>query len=100
MVTAAASILMCNPIVFLIILALFVAIVAMSRFISLGSIMCALLYPVLLNGFDVVVLKHPNPYIVFPILMAVLVVVKHKENIKRLLEGKENKLSFKRNEDK
>ena len=99
-VTAAASILMCNPVVFLIVLVIFIALVALSRFISLGSIMCALLYPVILNGFDLVVLGHPNPYIIFPMLITVLVTLKHKENIKRLLAGKENKLEFKKSVDK
>ncbi len=96
-VTTAASMLMCNPIVFLIILALFVTIVAIWRFISLGSIMCALLYPFILSGVDMVLLGHPSGlYIIFALLTSVLVIVKHKDNIKRLLEGKENKLSFKK----
>ena len=99
-VTAAASILMCNPVVFVILVALFVSIVAVSRFISLGSVMCALLYPVILNGFDIVVLGHPNLYMIFPVLIAILITVKHKDNIKRLLEGKENKLEFKKSVDK
>ena len=96
-VTTAASMLMCNPIVFLIILALFVTIVAIWRFISLGSIMCALLYPFILSGVDMVLLGHPSGlYIIFALLTSVLVIVKHKDNIKRLFEGKENKLSFKK----
>ena len=96
-VTAAASILMCNPIVFIIILTLFIIIVAIWRFISLGSIMAALLYPVILSGVDSVLLGHPSgAYIIFVLLTSILVVVKHKDNIKRLLEGKENKLTFKK----
>ena len=100
-VTAAASMLMCNPIVFLIILVLFLVIVGIWRYISLGSIMCALLYPVILNGVDKVLLTQnaSGIYILFVILTSVLVVLKHKDNISRLLEGKENKLSFKRNKD-
>ena len=100
-VTAAASMLMCNPLVFLVLLVLFVVIVGIWRYISLGSIMCALLYPVVLNGVDKILLpQHTSGiYIIFVILTAVLVVLKHKDNIKRLLEGKENKLSFKRNND-
>ena len=96
-VTAAASMLMCNPIVFIIILALFVLIVAIWRFISLGSIMCAMLYPVILSGVDIVLLGHPSGlYVIFVFLTSALIVIKHKDNIKRLLEGKENKFSLKK----
>ena len=99
-VTAAASMLMCNPIVFFILAVLFVGIVAVSRFISLGSIMCALLYPVVLNGVEKVLVGGSGAYMIFAILIAILVTLKHKDNIKRLLEGKENKLEFKKSVDK
>ena len=99
-VTTAATMLMCNPIVFGIMLVLFVIIVAIWRFISLGSIMCALLYPVILNFVDKLLVGGSGVYIVFPILIAVMVTLKHKDNIKRLLEGKENKLEFKKSVDR
>ena len=95
-VTAAASMLMCNPIVFLILVILFVGIVAATRFISLGSIMCALLYPVVLNGVEKVLVGGSGAYMLFAMLTAIVVTLKHKDNIKRLLEGKENKLEFKK----
>ena len=94
-VTTAASMLMCNPIVFLILLVLFVLIVFIWRYISLASVMCVLLYPIVLNGVDTILIGGPQIYIIFAILTTVLVVLKHKDNIKRLLEGKENKLKFK-----
>ena len=95
-VTAAASMLMCNPIVFLILVILFVGIVAATRFISLGSIMCALLYPVVLNGVEKVLVGGSGAYMLFAMLTAIVVPLKHKDNIQRLLEGKENKLEFKK----
>ncbi len=94
-VTTAASMLMCNPIVFLILLILFIVIVYIWRYISLASVMCVLLYPVVLSGFDTVLLGGPQIYTIFTVLTAILVTVKHKDNIKRLLEGKENKFKFK-----
>ncbi len=94
--TTAASMLMCNPVVFLIDLILFVLIVAIWRYISLASIMAALLYPIILNGVDSVLGGGSGIYIVFPMLITVLVVLKHRDNIKRLLSGKENKFSFKK----
>ena len=94
-VTTAASMLMCNPIVFIILLILFVLIVYIWRYISLASIMCVLLYPVVLSGVDTVLIGGSGIYMVFAVLTTVLVVIKHKDNLKRLLEGKENKFKFK-----
>ncbi len=95
-VTVAASILMCDPIVFLILLVCFVLIVLATKYISLGSIMCMLLYPILLDRVSKLLTEHTSPFIIFAILMAALVIVKHRENIGRLLKGTESKFSFKK----
>ena len=95
-VTAAASMLVCNPIVFLIMLVLFVLIVVIWRYISLASVMCVLLYPVILNGVDKVLGGGSGAYIIFPILITVLIVLKHKDNIKRLMNGTESKFVIKK----
>ncbi|MBR2354626.1 MAG: glycerol-3-phosphate 1-O-acyltransferase PlsY [Clostridia bacterium] len=94
-VTAAITILMCNPFVFLILFALFVIIVLFTKYISLGSIMCMLLYPLVLHRINLL-FGQPTPEIPFVLLMTVLVVFKHRENIGRLLKGKESKFSFKK----
>ena len=95
-VTAAVSILMCNPIVFLILFVLFVLIVLATRYISVGSIMCMLLYPIVLDRIYKWMYGEPCGYIIFAVLMTVLIVVKHYENIGRLLHGTESKFSFKK----
>ncbi len=101
-VTAAVTILMCNPIVFAILFVLFVLIVLMTKYISLGSVMCMLLYPVILDRIERSTLFHENPpdgaplYIIFAFLMTLLVVFKHWPNIKRLMSGTESKFSFKK----
>ncbi|MBP3370690.1 MAG: glycerol-3-phosphate 1-O-acyltransferase PlsY [Clostridia bacterium] len=95
-VTTAISILMCDPFVFLALIILFVIIVAGTKYISLGSVICVMLYPLLLDSFSRFFLHQPTPYTVFAIIIAVLVVVKHWANIKRLLQGKESKFSFKK----
>lgn len=96
-VTTAVSILMCNPLVFLILFTMFVIIVAFTKYISLGSVMCVLLYPLVLDRIE----RLLNPsggsaFTLFAVLVAVLVVFKHKENIKRLLNHTESKFSFKK----
>ena len=95
-VTAAFSILMCNPIVFLVLIVLFVVIVLAWRYISLGSVMCMLLYPLVLNGVDSIFAGGSGIYMIFAVLTTVIVVVKHKDNIKRLLNKTESKFEFKK----
>ena len=100
-VTAGITILMCNPIVFLILITLFLLLVLLTRYISLGSIMCMMLFPIVLNGVECSPFFHTDPppvspYILFAALIMLFVVIKHTENIKRLLKGTENKFSFKK----
>lgn len=74
----------------LILFAIFVAVVAISKWISLGSITIALQYPVLIFLF------YKNFYLViFALLFTMIVVIAHRQNIKRLANGTENKISFK-----
>ena len=102
-VTTAVSVLMCNPLVFAILILIFILIVLFTRYISLGSVMCVLLYPVLLNRLDILV-TYINTgveitalsYHWVPVVVAFLVVFKHWENIKRLMNKTENKFSFKK----
>jgi glycerol-3-phosphate acyltransferase PlsY len=68
-----------------------VAIIALSRYVSLGSISGAILFPILVCHF-----KISLPYLFFSLLASLLVIIQHIPNIKRLIKGKENKLSFKR----
>ncbi len=100
-VTAAITILMCNPIVFLILILIFVILVLSTKFISLGSVVCVMLYPIVLDRIERSTLLHENPpegcpYVIFAILIMLLVVWKHRENIVRLYHGQESKFSFKK----
>ena len=95
---AAASILCLEPLVFLIVILVFAAVVAMTKYVYLGSIMAALLYPLLLNRIYFL-LHQADPGIFvsgFSLLAALLVVIMHKDNIRRLLAGKESKLNLRR----
>lgn len=100
-VTAAVTILMCNPIVFLVLLVIFVIIVLTTKFISLGSVVCVMLYPIVLDRIERSTLLNENPpegcpYVIFAVVIMLLVVLKHRENIIRLYHGKESKFSFKK----
>ena len=102
-VTAGVTILMCNPLVFLIVITIFLLIVLFTKYISLGSVMSLLLYPLILDRVDRLIPiwgvyenAEGSIGVIFAILMAVLIIFKHKDNIKRLLNGTESKFSFKK----
>lgn len=88
-VTTAVMILMLNPVIFLILLAVFLLIVLGTRFISLGSIMCVMIWPLILQRME-----GAGAPVLMAMAIAALVVFMHRENIKRLLRGEENKVSF------
>lgn len=77
------------PVVFLICFAVFVIIIIGTKYVSLGSIMGMSLFPIVYTAFN------GNGFSgIISVAMAVLVVWAHRENIKRLKDKKESKLSF------
>jgi glycerol-3-phosphate acyltransferase PlsY len=69
----------------------FVAAVAMTRYLSLGSILAAGLFPL-----AVWLIAHPPFPVIFASLFAgAFIVYRHRENIRRLREGTENVFSLK-----
>lgn len=71
----------------LIVFAVWAVIVALTRIVSLSSIVAAVLVPITMYFF-----AEPMPVTVFGLLAAILVVVRHKDNIIRLMQGKELKV--------
>ena len=71
----------------LIVFVLWFTIVYMTRYVSLGSVVAGVLTPILAALF-----AYPMEYIVFTVIAALLVIVRHRENIKRLMNGTENKI--------
>ena len=92
--TSLGVLLMTNWQIGLICLVFALVLMALTRFVSLGSIGAAILFPVLTVFIHTNYLVSGN-YIIFAIILAVLVVFNHRTNVQRLLAGKENKLSFK-----
>ncbi len=90
--TAATMILFLNPVVFAVIFVIFIATVAVSRFISLGSILAAFAYPGILYMY----MSFEKDIEAFPMIASVIisfiVIFMHRSNIARLANGKENKL--------
>ncbi len=98
-VVTAVTILCLNPLVFLVLFILFALIVAGTKYLSLGSIIGVLIYPLLLNRMYPLTHHGSEEGVVaavVSILNAVFVVWLHRENIKRLMSGTENKFSLKK----
>lgn len=93
-VAAAVTILMLDPRIFLIIISCFIIIVAIWRYISLGSVVCAMLYPLLVYIVNNVGGISNPVAVIFAFIIAMFVIIMHRENINRLMTGKESKLSF------
>jgi len=62
-------------------------ILIITRYVSLASIIFALFIPIF-----VIIMDYEIIYQLFSLLLAVLVCIRHKDNIKRLLKGTERKL--------
>lgn len=90
--TAAGIILTVEPLLGLIEAAIALSLIAATRWVSLGSLTAALLLPVIAYFFD------PR-YTLWATAMAVIVLIKHRANLKRLLRGEESKISFKKREE-
>lgn len=67
--------------------AVWLVLVLATRYVSLGSIMAAVVTPFLAWYLD-----YPAAYVVFSTIAAFFVVLRHKENIHRLLTGTESKI--------
>ena len=91
--TAIGVLLMLNWKIGLICLVFGILIIAVSKMVSLGSISAAVLFPVLTIFIEENV---GLAGIVGSFLIAALVVFNHRANIRRLKQGKENKISFKK----
>ena len=89
----ATVILICSPVTFLICITVFFIIVAFTKYISLGSVICALLMPVVLAR----IMGTANLVIIPTVIICLIIVWKHRSNIKRLREGNENKIHLGKN---
>ena len=85
-----------TPIPFAILILLFIAIVYMSRYVSLGSVIVAVLYPVLVNGYIRFVTGSAAPGILSlcTIVLAIFIVWCHRGNLERISKRTERKISF------
>ncbi|WP_099203286.1 glycerol-3-phosphate 1-O-acyltransferase PlsY [Miniphocaeibacter massiliensis] len=83
-----------SPIHILAVFVIFVIVVVATKYVSLGSIIAALLC-ILVGGYFI--LSKNNNYIgILYIVLALITTFKHRANIKRLFTGKETKIKLKK----
>lgn len=87
MATTAGAILLLMPKVFLFLAIIFVLIVFFSRYVSLASVSVAVLLPL-----TALFLSQPGSYLLVSVILTVLVIYRHRENIERLRNGNERKI--------
>lgn len=99
--TALGVLLFSNWQIGLICLVFGLVLIALTRMVSLGSCAAAVLFPVLtlfINQHYMVLTegKNGNVYFVYSVILAIIVLYNHRSNIQRILNGTENRLSFKK----
>lgn len=97
--TSLGVLLMVNWQIGLICLVFALILIILTKMVSVGSIAAAILFPVLvifINQNYIVAESSNWSYLIFSIIIALLVILNHRENIKRILNGTENKISFKK----
>ena len=99
--TSLGVLLLSNWQIGLICLVFAVVLMALTRMVSLGSCAAAVLFPVLtlfINQHYTVLTdgKSGRVYFIYSVILAIIVLYNHRSNIKRILNGTENKLSFKK----
>ena len=89
--TAITVLFMIDWVMALICLAVFIIIVASTRYVSLGT-MCATIVFLIMSFIPV--FENTEYFNLFAIIMTIIIISRHRENIKRLLSRSENKLSL------
>ena len=90
--TTAMCIIALNPFIAAILLVVFLVLVLGTKYISLGSVVASLFYPIFLSMFDQM---QPIPYgvtVLFAFLIGALVTWAHRGNLKRIYEGTERRM--------
>lgn len=101
--TSLGVILIVNWKIGLICLVFALALMALTRMVSLGSISASVLFAVLtmfIRDSYIGGIEFDFSFIIFGILLAALVIYNHRSNLKRIINGTENKLNFKKKETK
>ncbi|HLO90563.1 MAG TPA: glycerol-3-phosphate 1-O-acyltransferase PlsY [Lentimicrobium sp.] len=82
------------PMTFLVILGCFILLMIFTKIVSVSSIVCSILFPLI----EVFIFHETRPpLVVLAVTVAIFIPYTHRENIKRLMAGTEKKFDFGRN---
>jgi len=90
--TSVTVIIMLDPVIGLIALVVSISIMAISKYVSLGSVTGALIVIIL----SVILRRNDIWFIVLCFVLGLLLILRHTSNIKRLIKGEESKLGEKK----
>jgi len=90
--TAAGAIAVVMPKVWLLLFVTFVLVVAVSRMVSLGSIVVAIEFPMLVAW----IYQGRAAFLIFALVGSAFVIYRHRANIVRIYRGEESRLSWNR----
>ncbi len=93
--TAVGAYLVLAPLGVLVVMAVFFAVVGLTRIVSLGSITAACLLPLVLHLF-----RAPDATVVAAAALTFLVLFSHRANVRRLLAGTEHRLGERKEDGK
>lgn len=88
--TGAGVVLAISPVIILVALVIWLSTVAITRYVSMGSMLAAISVPVTMVALDM-----SSWHVAFGITIAVLAVHKHRSNIARIINGTEFKVVLK-----
>lgn len=95
--TSLGVLLMTNWKIGLICLVFALVLMALTKMVSMGSVGAAVLFPVLVLFIHTnYTVSEGSSYFVYSVILALIVAFNHRSNIQRILNGTENKLSFKK----
>ena len=97
--TALGILLTTNYQIGLICLVFALVLIILTKMVSVGALGAAILFPVLTLFLAKENFIVSGNYIVYSIIIAVIIIFNHRSNIKRLLNGNENRISFKKKEE-
>lgn len=84
----------------LIVLIMALIVMAVTRYVSLGSVLAGILYVAVDTSYMIFTNNFFFPELIFTIILGGLLIIRHHANIKRLLNGTEHKLGEKKKENK
>lgn len=94
--TAGGVFLALAPLSLLIALISFVLIVGKTRYVSLGSIIAAIVFGLSTVVFQILSVQVNWALLALTGVVVLMIIIKHRQNIQRLWQGQENKISFKK----